>query len=144
MSSPGEEKDYKTTDPVGAAFSANETEIVALDDEKDVVESISSDGVETAEKQPQVEEVKRPVLETQKSFATTTSRLTRTDSNATQQQLNRKPWYKQPNPLRWGAVAPVPKEREVSREYNAGFWSMLTFQWMAPLMHVSIYIYIAT
>ncbi|KJK74072.1 Oligomycin resistance ATP-dependent permease YOR1 [Metarhizium anisopliae BRIP 53293] len=45
-----------------------------------------------------------------------------------------RPWYRQVNPLRWGGVPPVPKERIVSREYTAGFFSKLTFQWMTPLM----------
>ncbi|KAK0626574.1 hypothetical protein B0T14DRAFT_109157 [Immersiella caudata] len=45
-----------------------------------------------------------------------------------------KPWYKQPNPLRWGKIPPVPKEREVSGEYHANFFSALIFHWMGPLM----------
>jgi ATP-binding cassette, subfamily C (CFTR/MRP), member 1 len=50
----------------------------------------------------------------------------------------KKKWYRRLNPLRWGPMPPVPKERQVSRETNAGFWSKLTFQWMAPLMRVSL------
>ncbi|PNP37043.1 hypothetical protein TGAMA5MH_11060 [Trichoderma gamsii] len=45
-----------------------------------------------------------------------------------------KPWYKKLNPMRWGAIPEVPKERIVSREYEAGFFSRLTFQWVNPLM----------
>ncbi|KAL9471438.1 hypothetical protein ACSS6W_009379 [Trichoderma asperelloides] len=45
-----------------------------------------------------------------------------------------KPWYKKLNPMRWGAIPEIPKERIVSREYQAGFFSRLTFQWMNPLM----------
>ena len=41
------------------------------------------------------------------------------------------------NPLRWGGIPKVPDERLVSREYQAGFFSKLTFQWMTPLMSVS-------
>jgi ATP-binding cassette subfamily C (CFTR/MRP) protein 1 len=44
------------------------------------------------------------------------------------------------NPLRWQKVPPVPKERIVSREYGANFFSVVSFQWMAPLMHVSPHI----
>jgi len=40
------------------------------------------------------------------------------------------------NPLKWGKMPPVPKEREVSREYTAGLLSKITFQWMSPLMNV--------
>ncbi|KAL5041870.1 hypothetical protein BDW71DRAFT_201014 [Aspergillus fruticulosus] len=31
---------------------------------------------------------------------------------------------------RWGKVQPIPSERQVSKEYGAGFWSKLTFSWM--------------
>lgn len=77
------------------------------------------------------EEMKRT-----QSQATDFSTLTRTTSRASVPQKSKK-WYKQPNPLRWGSIPPVPKEREVSREYHAGWFSRLTFQWMAPLMNVS-------
>ncbi|KAK8110590.1 uncharacterized protein PG998_007047 [Apiospora kogelbergensis] len=76
------------------------------------------------------EEMKRT-----QSQATDFSTLTRTTSRASVPQKSKK-WYKQPNPLRWGSIPPVPKEREVSREYHAGWFSRLTFQWMAPLMNV--------
>ncbi|KAG2411497.1 hypothetical protein HFD88_009052 [Aspergillus terreus] len=31
---------------------------------------------------------------------------------------------------RWGKVQPIPSERQASKEYDAGFWSKLTFSWM--------------
>lgn len=40
------------------------------------------------------------------------------------------------NPLKSKVTPPVPTLRQVSREYKASFLSKLTFQWMAPLMHV--------
>ncbi|KAK4142388.1 P-loop containing nucleoside triphosphate hydrolase protein [Dichotomopilus funicola] len=43
------------------------------------------------------------------------------------------------NPLRWrnsGKIPEVPSERQVSREENAGFWSLLSFAWLSPLMSV--------
>lgn len=46
----------------------------------------------------------------------------------------KKSWSKRLNPLRWGAVPPVPEEREVSREYNASFLSRLFFSWQGELM----------
>lgn len=48
----------------------------------------------------------------------------------------KKPWYKNLNPLKRGKAPPVPAERTVSKEYGASFLSILTFQWMAPLMKV--------
>ncbi|KAG5981612.1 hypothetical protein E4U55_002748 [Claviceps digitariae] len=72
------------------------------------------------------------VLDATKSHATDASIVTVAPS--TLQSPPPKPWYKQKNPLRWGRVPPVPKERIVSREHKAGFFSKLTFQWMTPLM----------
>lgn len=46
-------------------------------------------------------------------------------------------WLDKANPLKRSNKPPVPEQREVSREYGAGFFSLLTFQWMAPLMSVS-------
>ncbi|KAF4984405.1 hypothetical protein FDECE_17091 [Fusarium decemcellulare] len=46
----------------------------------------------------------------------------------------KKPWHKKLNPLRWGSMPAVPDHRATSREYQANFFSLLTFQWMAPLM----------
>lgn len=40
------------------------------------------------------------------------------------------------NPFKWGAVPPVPREREVSREYHASFLSKLFFSWQGSLMRV--------
>lgn len=46
-------------------------------------------------------------------------------------------WYKRLNPLKRSQKPPIPERRTVSREFQAGFFSRLTFQWMAPLMDVS-------
>ncbi|KAF2708545.1 P-loop containing nucleoside triphosphate hydrolase protein [Pleomassaria siparia CBS 279.74] len=48
----------------------------------------------------------------------------------------KKTWYKRLNPLKRSRKPPVPAERAVSREYQADWFSRLTFQWMAPLMTV--------
>ncbi|TGJ86280.1 hypothetical protein E0Z10_g2488 [Xylaria hypoxylon] len=45
-----------------------------------------------------------------------------------------KPWYKTPNPLRWGGIPPIPDKPIVSREYKAGFLSLFTFGWITPMM----------
>ncbi|KAI1391160.1 ATP-binding cassette transporter protein YOR1-like protein [Hypoxylon trugodes] len=85
--------------------------------------------------EPEEKRVEREELKHTQSYATDTSAVTRTTTRPSL-SAGKKPWYKTPNPLRWGSIPPVPKEREVSREYNAGFLSKLTFQWMAPLMSV--------
>jgi ATP-binding cassette subfamily C (CFTR/MRP) protein 1 len=90
--------------------------------------SQSSDGDLNREKRPEIKQTK--------SYATTTSALSRTESTQTQ-QIVQKPWYKQPNPLRWGKIPPVPEVRTPSREHTASFFSLVYFQWMAPIMNVS-------
>ncbi|OJD31060.1 abc transporter [Diplodia corticola] len=45
-------------------------------------------------------------------------------------------WLDRANPLKKRNKPAVPTERDVSREHGAGFFSLLTFQWMAPLMSV--------
>ncbi|KAI0398246.1 ATP-binding cassette transporter protein [Xylariaceae sp. FL0594] len=79
--------------------------------------------------------VDRAELKRTQSHVTDASTLTRTTTRASIPAKSQKPWYKTPNPLLWGAVPPVPKERLESREATAGFLSKLTFHWMAPLMN---------
>ncbi|KAI1754416.1 P-loop containing nucleoside triphosphate hydrolase protein [Xylaria castorea] len=82
------------------------------------------------------ERAARDELKRTQSYATETSTITRTTTRGSVPATSKKPWYKTPNPLLWGSVPPVPKEKQESREASAGFFSKLTFQWMAPLMNV--------
>ncbi|KAI1947427.1 ATP-binding cassette transporter yor1 [Ophidiomyces ophidiicola] len=43
-------------------------------------------------------------------------------------------WYSKFDPLRLRKLPPVPKERTPSKEYKAGIFSVVTFQWMGSLM----------
>ncbi|KAI0422139.1 ABC transporter family protein [Xylaria grammica] len=70
------------------------------------------------------------------SYVTDTSTITHATSRASVLAASKKPWYKTPNPLLWGSIPPVPKEKRESKEASAGFFSKLTFQWMAPFMSV--------
>jgi ATP-binding cassette subfamily C (CFTR/MRP) protein 1 len=56
------------------------------------------------------------------------------DSEA-KSSLRRRKWYRT-NPLKWGPKPPVPKTREISPEYTASYFSLLTWHWMQPLMNV--------
>lgn len=75
-----------------------------------------------------------PVLAQARSHTTSASGAP-TISTMTNEQ---KPWYRNWNPLRWGSVAPVPKERVISPEAQAGVWSRLIFSWVGPVMVVSL------
>ncbi|KAI3098250.1 hypothetical protein CBS147333_9109 [Penicillium roqueforti] len=52
------------------------------------------------------------------------------------QPTPKKKWYRRLNPLRLQKTPPVPTERSVSREHGASFFSIISFQWMSPLMKV--------
>jgi ATP-binding cassette, subfamily C (CFTR/MRP), member 1 len=78
---------------------------------------------------------RRAQLTTTKSYATDTSAATGRTGAQEPEALT---WYQKLNPLRWGPVPPIPDERVPSREHQAGFFSALTFAWMAPLMSVSL------
>lgn len=69
-----------------------------------------------------------------KSYATDTSAATGATGVLQDSEQQKRRWYSKMNPLRWGKVPPIPDEPVVSREGAAGFWSLLTFTWMAPLM----------
>lgn len=72
----------------------------------------------------------------------TPTRTNATDASvgttATAQPSQEKTWKQKINPLRWGAVPPIPQERIQSREYGASIFSKLFFNWMTPLMTVSL------
>lgn len=55
-----------------------------------------------------------------------------------QPPVPKKKWRQRMNPLRWQTPPPVPDERTPSREYGASFLSIITFQWMSPLMRVCV------
>lgn len=59
-----------------------------------------------------------------------------TESIAPAQAHPNAKWYRKFNPLRLRSIPPVPKERQVSKEYGAGFFSIVTFQWMSSIMTV--------
>lgn len=136
MAGSAHEKDSSPNDPVAETYDRPPTpdEPVGYS-EKEVVGDSSKyeEPVEDHESVLEAEE-RRARLDRTKSSATDTS----VTSAATSRHPERasKPWYKTPNPLRWGKIPPIPKERDVCPEYKAGFFSMLTFQWMAPLMTV--------
>ncbi|KAM7188324.1 P-loop containing nucleoside triphosphate hydrolase protein [Naviculisporaceae sp. PSN 640] len=75
---------------------------------------------------------KRAELQRMKSSATATSFASTTPT--AQPNYTPKPWYKQPNPLRWGKIPSVPKERKVCPEHKASFFSLVFFGWMGSLM----------
>jgi ATP-binding cassette subfamily C (CFTR/MRP) protein 1 len=147
MADSGQEKEFGSTNPVGAAATTNHDELLDVDGKEEDYINITTHGEPSSnassetgdekDSEKENENEKRPNIDRTKSYATTTSVVTRTDSHV-DEQVEKKPWYKQVNPLRWGSTPPVPETRKVSREYHASFLSLVYFQWMAPIMSVSL------
>ena len=116
------EKEYASTDPIGGANDTHTTEPVASEPLQVVVSDSDSAYSKTE---------KRDDLGVSRTLTATTTTSTQAPEP---ESTERKPWYKSLNPMKSRRKPPVPKERIVSREYGASFWSMLTFQWMAPIM----------
>ena len=121
-----QEKEYASTDPVGAAHATNTSEPVATEP----LQYVGSDSDLSSSGQ----EKKQPHLDADRVLTTTTTSSSFTVDSGIAEPQKKKPWYKRLNPLKRSIKPPVPKERKVSREYGAPFLSLLTFQWMAPLM----------
>lgn len=138
MTDTAHDKESKLADPVGAGETTNHDEPLDVDnEEKDYIE-VSADGDPSSHggsEKDYDEKGLRPDVHRTKSYATTTSAVTRTESNASAPP-QKKAWYRQINPVRWGGVPPVPEVRGASREYTASFFSLVYFQWMAPIMSV--------
>jgi ATP-binding cassette, subfamily C (CFTR/MRP), member 1 len=62
------------------------------------------------------------------------------DASPSATERAKRTWRQKLNPLRLQKIPPVPQERIVSREYGANFFSAISFQWVFPLMNVSIFI----
>ena len=132
-----QDKEFLSTDPLVAVNQTNNAEPVATEPLQYVVsDSESSSDAEKKEyNEKSDDELERSEQVTRTvTTATTTSTLTVESAPNTPQK--KKPWYKRLNPLKRSTKPPVPKERKVSREYGASFLSLLTFQWMAPIMSV--------
>ncbi|KAI9797008.1 MAG: hypothetical protein M1833_005841 [Piccolia ochrophora] len=129
MAKPGHEREHTTDDTVGATHSTNHDEPVATQP-LTYVESDSGDSALDPEK-------KSPSTEGEAASPPSSE----DDEKATDQVransiVPKKKWYRRMNPFEKSQPPPVPEERSVSKEYGASFWSVLTFQWMGPLMRV--------
>ena len=122
-----------------------------LDEEKELARAIAQNNVEEQdlEKEPESVsylEVPKDMRKGGRGRSQDSTRLEKIDSAVTDatdvssvaypvpsNEPEKKSWLQKMNFLRRNPP-PVPEERTVSREYTAGFLSMLTFQWMNPLM----------
>ena len=122
------EKEFALTDPGGQINETTQPEPATTEPLQYVV----SDSDQSLSEQEEKEKGKRQGLS--RAITATTLASTLTTESTTDQRREKKSWYKRLNPLKRSRKPPVPKERQISREYGASFLSLLTFQWMAPLM----------
>lgn len=130
-------KDLTPADPAGAVEDTIHAEPLDSDnEEKDYIEKAAqADSPSHEGSERNFNEKEGPGLAPTKSYATSASAVTRTDSRANA-PAKKKPWYKKINPLRWGKIPEVPETRGISKEYYAPFLSLVYFQWMQSLMTV--------
>jgi hypothetical protein len=133
------EKDLEQLDPVGIDTNnaAPRNETVSSPAHSDSSDSIyDGDGADKHydnEKHPEKgEPISRPVLSRYHTNATGITDISQT-TEAT--EAPKRSLWKRINPLK-RHPPPVPEERSQSREYTAGFFSLLSFQWITPLMKV--------
>ena len=119
-----QEKDNAPTDTIGAVNETNTSEPVATEPlQYGDPETDNSDLKQGGKKEDGVD-----------IHRTMTAMSNASTMSVESQSKEKKPWYARLNPLKRSIKPPIPKERAVSREYRAPFLSLLTFQWMAPLM----------
>jgi ATP-binding cassette, subfamily C (CFTR/MRP), member 1 len=96
--------------------------------------SIAKDVEKDIEQQGRISGARKVV----RRMTTTTSTVESSSSDAVikEEDTQPLPWYDRINPLKRRKVPPVPQERTVSREHGASIVSLMTFQWMNPVMTV--------
>ncbi len=131
-----EEKEFKSSDPIGSSPNDTRTTEPVNTEPLQYVVSDSDSSTSEKEKQPR-RNLGRTITErTTSTAAPSTFSSSGDGTRCADEKREKKAWYKRLNPLKRSQKPPVPKDREVSKEYGASFFSILTFQWMSPLMRV--------
>jgi hypothetical protein len=130
---PDPEKDLKSLDPVGI----DTNNAAPHSDPIATPEQASSSGdsiydIDGDEKPHVSEKATRPTLKRLQSSATGVSEV------STVPPPPKRTTWERINPLKRNPE-PVPKVRGPSPEYPAGFFSMLSFHWVTPLMKVCVF-----
>jgi len=137
MADPGGEKEYgRAQDQIAAANHPKNNEVVASDLER----------VETEKELHERTQISTAYAKEEHEQHHTSSRgesssegsgldLVKTQSQAQTLRFKQGTW-KRWLTLRSREIPPVPKQREISRETDAGILSQYSFQWMQPIMHV--------
>jgi len=126
-----QEKEWEQNDPGTGGYTTTQPEPVATEP---IIADSDRDSSSFDEKNDkngtEMGGAVKPVM-SQRSVATT-----RTSDSEKDQAVVKRSWTSRMNPLKRNPP-PVPKERAVSREYQANWASRLIFKWVHPLMTVS-------
>lgn len=147
MSSHDEDRQWATNTGSPGLEDASHPEPVAeepmerVKSEKDLNEErvVDYEAVEESSSQDDEFEKKHnraPMTRTGSNWTTTTETSVATEQQAVDETPRKQTWSEKLNPFKHAVLPPIPKERALSREHQAGFFSVLTFQWMSPLMGV--------
>ncbi|KAI9714511.1 MAG: hypothetical protein M1820_000472 [Bogoriella megaspora] len=137
MSAPGEEKEWRSNDEVGAANSNLHDEPIATEPLQEVITEKESNlahrgGIQADNlgKQSQENNIFRSV--------TTGTEISENglDTKSEKIDAEKSSLWERINPLKRRRKPPVPKERQISREFGASIFSIISFQWMSPIMSV--------
>ncbi|KAF2237628.1 ABC multidrug transporter-like protein [Viridothelium virens] len=136
MSTPGEEKEWQANDQIGAANSTNHAEPVATEP----LQRVGTEKELNAETQLD-SEAKHPNKQIRSTISRSRTGGTEiteygSDTQSEKTEPEKRSWGERLNPLKTKYKPPVPKERLPSREQNANILSILTFQWISPLMRI--------
>jgi ATP-binding cassette, subfamily C (CFTR/MRP), member 1 len=148
MSRPHEERTFaENNDNLAGAQEFSQSEPVAeepavVGSKKEMNEEtvLDKEAVEEAESSSNGDEVakEKERLEVQRTASNWTQATGTSYASSVQQEAEQAPrkqtWSERLNPLKSRNPPPIPSERMVSREHKAGFFSVLYFQWINPLM----------
>lgn len=146
----GADDERRPVDTQAASNEAQDTQPVAEEplelvneekvyDKEAVEETSSTDDASDLEKQGSIEKhTDRPTVErTQSNWTTATGTSVGSEAQRPREFPPRKQtWSEKLNPFKHKTLPPIPEERQPSREHTAGFFSVLTFQWVSGLMSV--------
>ena len=141
MSTPGDVTAWQANDPIGAANSTNHEEPVATEPLQIVgtEKELNAETRRDLEADDSEKHVNDKTI-TRESSGTETSEDD-SDAQSEKRAPEKRSWGERFNPLKSKHKPPVPTERQPSREYGANIFSIITFQWISPLMRVGISIF---
>ncbi|KAJ8603881.1 hypothetical protein MRB53_042056 [Persea americana] len=97
---------------------------------------LDNDEVDSLEKDAESTHERVVLKRTASNWTQATGTSVATEASERSEALKKRKWTARLNPLKSKYIPPIPKERAVSREHKAGFFSLMYFQWINPLMTV--------